>query len=319
MPDPPFSRPSSDPTADLPTLCSTRDHDGGGLASSNCTSTFVVYTATTVPPSLQHLCRTPPPGLASLASTVAERIPIHFTISSLDGELVSLPCPPLSAGRGREVNRLPWFFINAAGCFRHAIAGRGSTVETLLAVLRRPWCVLELCCTPVSAVEPLLAFAECAAEFDHMGYGAAVVLLRHELAAREEEDVGKVTGPILSLFGGPSLIERASRTSASIPALRTMCFAVFSTSVRSYNGFWLRLVCISALQLGMSYSRLGSLLNGGHSGDVLALSDDEAGGGVRRWRWRGLSEGLPNTESEPKEVLLSVYARVLERIENEVV
>lgn len=309
---------SYDRNTDLPTHCATHDH-GGGLASA---SMFVIYTTTTVP-SLHPV----PSNLSSLASTVAERIPIHFTISSFNRELTSLPCPQ-SSSASRETDRLPWYFINAAGCSKHAIAGRGSTVETLLAVLRRPWCVLELCCIiPVSAIEALLAFAKCAAEFDQEGYGVAVALLWHELATREEE-VGNM---MRSCFRGPSPL--------STSALRALYPAIFSVSTQSYNGFWLRLICISALQLGISYSRLGLLLNADYSGG------EKTGHDVRRCRDLffpfykpmhlkvasyldrgpernagtevGSERGKDDVQS--KRVLLRVYAQVLERIQNEVV
>lgn len=324
MPNPPLPHLSSD----LPTLCSRYDHGAGGLVGSS----FVIYTVATLPPTLQLLSLTPPTTLATLASTVADRIPINLSIK---GGLISLPSPALSTAGGREVDRLPWFFINAARYSKHTIAGRGSIVETLLTVLRRPWCVLELCCTPISTVQSLLAFAEYADGFDQAGYSAAVALFRHELTARAHPDL--------------SLCRGALNPSRSVAALRSLCSAVFSTSLRSYNGFWLRLICVSAFWLGISYSRLGLLLNGGGCGKL-------PGGGVRRWRGlcfpfrrlghveavreldRGLehrlrkvrstvelergkreeNEGIPNTEMEPKEVLLWAYAQVLGRIGNDI-
>ena len=75
--------------------------------------------------------------------------------------------PTFPCETSHQLDQKPWFFLNAAKTEprRIGIAGRGNViggtlVETLLAVLSRPWCVLELCYSTTRAIDALLNFAQ---------------------------------------------------------------------------------------------------------------------------------------------------------------
>ncbi len=229
-------RTSNDPTcSDLPALCSELDHGGGVFINS----TFMVYTLNSYPPSLTQEMLDPPHPLKVAASRIVSHIPFVFHLSSTD-EMTSLPVP---GNVEDEIHRIPYFFANAATCKRGlCVAGRDSVIETLLAVLRRPWCVLELCCASDDAVSALSQFALAARDIHPSGYTAAVFLLQHELATR-----------------GPHQICTAR---SDYSRLLEVCKTVFSISSNSYNGFWLRLVCCVAVGMGLQYSVVGQMLDG---------------------------------------------------------
>ncbi|KAF8076995.1 hypothetical protein FPV67DRAFT_1649674 [Lyophyllum atratum] len=304
------SHSSSLQLTDLPALFSTYDHGGGVLSQS--TSTFIIYTTTTLPPSLHPLLTSPPPALSELATTVANHIPIHLapSTSDLTRDLKALPAPIGSASR--EIDRLPWFFLNAATSSQHAIAGRGSPLETLLAVLLRPWCALELCCVASGgALRALLGFVRCVAELRLEGYGAAEMLLTHELEWRDREEEREQGHVRRGREGGewfrstPTTLRMGQRmrgTRRPLYDVRDMYAALFSGSMRSYNGFWLRLICVAGLELGVGYSRLGLLLSrgaagGGDGGEPLAVYSRARGGSMagrvpyRTLYWEGGCEG----------------------------
>jgi len=161
---------------DIPTVCSQHDTGGGVLYGTS----FIIYTVTSSP----TLHASSSAALSILASKVVIQIPIHFTISDLS-HLHGIPSPTSSPN---EIDRLPYFLFNAVNRAKpdHCIAGWGTPVETLLAVLRRPWCILELCCSRDEAVVTLLEFAR-EAEREVGGYSAAVSLLEHETKARSCE------------------------------------------------------------------------------------------------------------------------------------
>ena len=126
----------------------------------------------------------------------------------------------------------------------HCIVGFNNVVETLLVVLRRPWCILELWCTKLETVEALYHFAMLAYGIDWRGYAAAVALLSHELSKKRE-------------------ISRSNSTSTGNPTLQEMqdfCTAIFSTSESSFNSFWLRAFCVSSLRFDIAFSEIARCL-----------------------------------------------------------
>ena len=230
--------------SDLPALCSELDHGGGVFINS----TFMVYTLTNCPPSLTQEMLDPPHPLKVAASRIALHIPFVFHLSSTD-KITSLPIP---GNVELEIHRIPYFFANAATCKRGlCVAGRNSVVETLLAVMGRPWCVLELCCGGSDeAVCALSEFAQAARDIcPSSAYTAAVLLFQHELATRQANSGG--------------MYETRNNTARSDSARwLEVCKTVFSISSDSYNGFWLRLVCCVAVGMGLQYSAVGQMLDG---------------------------------------------------------
>lgn len=172
----------------IPELCAEHDQ-GGGVA---CGDDFIVFTRYQIPdwyltelgsPELQD-------ELTEAAFAVEAVVSFYMSRSDLGGQgLRSLPI--LRSRTFHEIDQKPWFFLNAAKVDPHGIgiAGRGNTiggtlVETLLAILSRPWCVLELCYSTTSAINALLEFANLACELDVGAYTPAKILLSHEKAHR---------------------------------------------------------------------------------------------------------------------------------------
>ena len=172
----------------IPELCAEHDQ-GGGVA---CGDDFIVFTRYQIPdwyltklgsPELQD-------ELTEAALAVEAVVNFYMSRSDLGGQgLRSLPA--LQSMTLHEIERKPWFFLNAAKVDPRGIgiAGRGNTiggtlVETLLAVLSRPWCVLELCYSTTSAINALLDFANLACQLDLEAYTPARILLSHEGAHR---------------------------------------------------------------------------------------------------------------------------------------
>lgn len=172
--------------SNLPAECAAYDH-GGGVRLGNA---FVVYTtnpqhapAHAIAPQLLNT-------LATLASTVSRLIKIHYILPpDPPGPLLhSLPHhPAIQPSRLAKAFLKTWdrpqapsFFVNASSSREVCIADTQDAVTTLLSVLRRPWCVLELGGAGNEAVEALLAFAEAAKKCNGKGYNGAVALLRHQ-------------------------------------------------------------------------------------------------------------------------------------------
>ncbi len=169
--------------SNLPADCATYDN-GGGVRLRKA---FVVYTTNPYHAHLQAIAPQLRSTLAILASTVSRHIDIHYTLPP-GNLLCSLPHgPPTQPSRlaqayleTRDRPQIPSFFVNTSSSRELCIAGIQDAVTTLLSVLRRPWCVLELCGSGLEAVEALLAFAEAAEGFSEKEYGGAVALLRHQ-------------------------------------------------------------------------------------------------------------------------------------------
>lgn len=230
--------------------CAIHDR-GGGVSLTD--DVFAIYSTAVLPSFWQKILQRESDSISPLrqaASTVAATSPIYTAWESLPANgLVSLPCPP--AQKDTLVQK-PWFLINAAISREHCIIGQGSVVETLLVVLRRPWCVLEICCSSNSVtIAAVLDFALLARMFDPTGYDTAVYLLTHEFRRRT------FTGHGIWVAG------ESYRSRASVADLRDVCSAVFVPSTRSYNSFWICLICVCAVELALPLSTI-----------VRAMTDD---------------------------------------------
>jgi hypothetical protein len=244
----------------LPAICSRYDK-GGGVGHG---ATFMVYTNMKLS---QHWSDRSnwhsglEEALLKASRPLKNHIRFHYSTGELDdsgvGEwtknLHSLPSPP--AHPPNLLDRRPWFAINAAKADSLDICGQKDAIQTLIMVLGRPWCVLELCCHRSSTVLNLLGhFAELLAKEDPKGYEFAVEMLQYEKACRLEE----VPGPVKKAHMFDHL---------AMQRLRHFSAAIFPISEQSYDGFWLRLICCSAVRLGTSLSRFAKLLgamNGNH-------------------------------------------------------
>ena len=181
----------------IPELCAEHDQ-GGGVA---CGDDFIVFTRYQIPD--WYLTRLGSPqlqdGLTEAALAVEAVVNFYMSRSDLGGQgLRSLPI--LQRRTHHELDRKPWFFLNAAkvdprgiGIASRGNAIGGTLVETLLAILSRPWCVLELCYSPTSAISALLNFTNLACHLDVGAYTPARILLSHERAHRSilSPDTGK--------------------------------------------------------------------------------------------------------------------------------
>jgi hypothetical protein len=198
------------------------------------------------------------------------------------------------------------------------------------------------------------------------GYAAAVYLLGHELEARcrvrdqaavsgeeSQESADKLFSPT-AVFRAeyPVATRRRPGFSADEEALRGMrevCAAVFGTSVKSFSGFWLRLICTTAVRLKICFSTVGWMLGDGNRnpglfedlwlcrvdrpacaratmsadmGDEM-LADDQLkemrraleASTARVERWAGGERDLYEWREdgiETKDILVRIYARALE-------
>ena len=274
----------------LTQLCAKHDQ-GGGVGFQNV---FAIYSVA-LPPSIWHThlrtATTHPTSassrLAAAASAAAATIPIYCSLDQIPpdkrSKLTSLPHSFISTGESRSQIRQqkPWFLINAARAGHHCIIGRssGDLTESLLVILRRPWCVLELCCCDIPTVSSMLAFAVQAREYDSKLYRASVHLLSHEMAKRAEQasssslSTRAVTtrNGEMRLASLPLREPRERRLSDWNLSGAWELFTVLSPqSMQSYNSFWLRLVCMCAMPLGVTFSDLARALH-----DDRSVSTDE--------------------------------------------
>lgn len=234
-------------------LCARYDN-GAGVSIGG--GTFAIYSVASLPQRWHDLLQSSSvllSRLAVLASAVASTIPIYHSVNDLSScNLISLPRPLVEENNSPLANR-PWFLINAAVSERHCIVGNNSLIESLLAVLRRPWCILEICCSSLATVDAMLDFAVVVAEIDQRGYSASVVLLSHEKTRRKTKTDGAEDGSPLPRFEtcGPY---------RSLKGLQEVCAVIFAAGIRSYNAFWLGLICVCGVELDISFSELSQAL-----------------------------------------------------------
>ena len=257
-------------------ICAALDHGGGVRFGPQ---TFAIYSCAPLPKAFSQekperdgsLCT----NLKVAAARVTETLPIHLNADlNVNGSssncpakaplLESLPVPRNQQQSTNTVHHLPWFLINAATLEEHCVIGLSSSVESLLVILQRPWCVLEICCADTETVRSVLIFAQVAAQEDPDSYDAAVWLLSHECWSR---------------MASLSLTSHVSPCDATAPqcAEKRLCDIYAATTLsRSYNRFWLPLICSCAVYLGLPFSEV-----------VRRIRDDfatETGGdGLKGW------------------------------------
>ncbi|KAL4870221.1 hypothetical protein BDV12DRAFT_63388 [Aspergillus spectabilis] len=222
------------------TTCAALDHGGGVRFGPQ---TFAIYSCAPLPPSFRQSQLNQKVALRVQLNTsalqVCKTLLVHVDLDASEvAQLVSLPVP--AQPPVNSIYHLPWFLINSARLEKHCVIGRGSEVESLLVILQRPWCVLEICCADNETIAAVRDFARLAAKEDPARYDVSVRLLSHELRARSSS-VTKDTGEL-----------HASR--CSVKALCDIYAAM--TLVHSYNRFWLPLICSCAVHLGIPFSEV---------------------------------------------------------------
>lgn len=246
----------------LPELCAVLDR-GGGVC---CGDVFVVFTRHRIPAAwssdveYQNRFR----RAQRIASGITSSMAVFLCVQDLNG--VGLASLPYGTSKVQHsLSQEPWFFLNASAKEPHqiAVAGTGSATETLLAVLGRPWCVLELCCSGLDVVEALVAFTDIALEFDSETYTVARLLLQHERETRAYKPRRSTTIP-----SWVSHQETAIQRTATLGKIRSLCAALFLISENSYNGFWLRVICVCALWLAIPMSQAGQCLETVNQGQL---------------------------------------------------
>ncbi|RDW93150.1 uncharacterized protein DSM5745_00472 [Aspergillus mulundensis] len=234
-------------------ICAALD-DGGGVRFGP--QTFAIYSCAALPPSFGKVRHDPTlhAKLSKTAARVCKTLPVYIDLQDEDvAELASLHVP-VSVPRGQrmlpikanmiDLDHLPWFLINAAVSKKHCVIGRGSAVESLLVILQRPWCVLEVCCADTETIAAMKDFALLATLVDGESYNAALLLLSHEYLVR-----------LASISRSADILLPCNENSSARPfpekAIRDIYAA--TTLVSSYNRFWLPLVCCCAVYLDLSF------------------------------------------------------------------
>ncbi|KAL4974414.1 hypothetical protein BDW66DRAFT_161328 [Aspergillus desertorum] len=251
------------------TICAALDHGGGVRFGPQ---TFAIYSCAPLPPSFEQIRHnaTLHTRMSGLAARVCKTLPVYVDLQDTDvAELASLPVP-VTVRRGQPMppigantinpDYLPWFLLNAATFNKHCVVGRNSAVESLLIILQRPWCVLEICCCiDTQTIGAVLVFALLAAQIDPTSYAAAVTLLSHEYRAR----IGTlINSTCIFASGGTNGIQYTQQCSE-----KALCDTYAATTlVSSYNRFWLPLICCCAAYLDLSFS------------DVVRRIRDDSGG-----------------------------------------
>ncbi|KAL4991644.1 hypothetical protein BDW68DRAFT_136331 [Aspergillus falconensis] len=239
------------------TICAALDHGGGVRFGPQ---TFAIYSCAPLPPSFEQIRHnvTLHAQMSKIATRVCKTLPVFVDLQDTDvAELASLPVP-VTVPRGQPMppikadtispHPLPWFLINAATFKRHCVVGRNSAVESLLIILQRPWCVLEVCCcVDAQTVGAVREFALLAARVDAKAYDAAVRLLSHEYRMRIK--------PVLDSTGNFASSGTNGMPHAPQCSEKALCDIYTATTlVSSYNRFWLPLICCCAAYLKLSFS-----------------------------------------------------------------
>jgi hypothetical protein len=235
-------------------LCALYDLGGGvRLADS-----FAIYSIVAFPPEWATI-KIDPIACSQLeraASLVASKIPILSNLRDHPlPNLVSLPCPPRapppSNGRISPCDQLPWFLIHAARFPQHCVLGRSDSLISLLVVLQRPWCVLELCCCETPTIAALHEFASLALELDCSRYNPAFRLLAHELSHRKHNSTD--VSEAYQFAGATQSCTKEYEAFITYRALSRSC-------LRSHNPFWIGLISTCAVYLGLAFSDLTQML-----------------------------------------------------------
>ena len=225
---------------------------------------FAIYSVVASPPRWSTIRFDPRiySELENAASTVAGTLPVLTTLpSNRLPDLGSLERPSRQHLENnatlRPCENLPWFLINAARYSKHCILGQNSVLDSLLIVLQRPWCILELCCCNTPTIVAVQAFVTVAIKFDYVTYSPASRILAHEILQRKQRhchDFGSVY-----LRSTP---QHRRISSSSCPDVFLIYKELSWSCLQSHNPFWVGLICTCAVWLGVSFSDLTLILGG---------------------------------------------------------
>ncbi|KAJ5156352.1 hypothetical protein N7492_009155 [Penicillium capsulatum] len=234
--------------------CSQYDF-GGGVTLGDA---FAIYSVVAFPPNWNSINYDPDTQgeLTDALSSVTRVLPIYVELpESALGDIRSLATPRQQSTTSPR-NHLPMFLMNAARSRKHCVLGHRTAEESLLRILQRPWCVLELCCCQTSIVVAVQNFASAASRIDRDIYDPANQLLSYELARRSE-----LRPSDLTMFGHlTSQRFQSQASSASWPESRAIYTALSPSRLLSHNPFWIGVLCACAVYLGVSISHLSLML-----------------------------------------------------------
>lgn len=204
--------------------------------------------------------------LAEAAAAVAELLPVCISLEDLgSGRFSSLPYPthgldPATRAKIHPLDNPPWFLVNAAASRSHCILGQNSTVDSLLMVLRRPWCVLEICCCDSQAVILVSKFATVAEKIYTGSYTLAIKLLSHEIEMRATGRPDR-SGALDSTVNCPnSRLDGWMASRPTVALVRAFYTDLFFHGHHSRNPFWLCLIVDCAVFLNIAFSDLAGHL-----------------------------------------------------------
>jgi hypothetical protein len=262
-------------------ICASYDA-GGGVAFRN---SFAIYSIVALSPNWSRIMLDSDMygELRDAASSVTALLPIFTSLDDTPLNLVSLSCPT----RQQAVSNTsihprhdpPWFLINAANYSKHCILGQGSGLESLLIVLQRPWCVLELCCCDTPILAALYTFAVVAKKIDHINYHSAARILSYEMKIRQ-----RIDNEDTSLSKTLSLI-RQKYTLRSLSKANSLYADLSWGSLRSHKSFWIGMISTCAVYFDLAFSDVALML-AGILCQRLSLSDHELKETVLPRHWR---------------------------------
>lgn len=253
-------------------LCSLHDVGGGVHLEGR----FAIYSIAAAPSSWKRdeIDQELLAELENTASVVAQRLPILTTTSpDLTTCLSSLPCPPRQRRKEAFVelcNGRPWFLINAALYTRHCILGCHNALESLLMVLQRPWCILELCCCETPVVAAIHDFVMAAAKLGPVIYRPAVILLSHEISQRTKICCSQ-PHPLVSTTSRRWRLTSGKPRPDAIAGYKELS----RNSIRSHKSFWIGLIVTCAIHLELPFCDV--ILTLGESSPAASLPVDLRG------------------------------------------
>lgn len=251
----PMQPPIHDEGAPTPAQRCSQYDVGGGVSLGD---SFAIYSVVASPPNWSSTSFDPETwdDLEHALLTVTKFLPIHTVMpDNLLHELGSLPGSPPPPPGINPHHHPPWFLMNAARYQKHCVLGHNTALDSLLMVLQRPWCVLELCCCDASIVAAVHGFVGAAAKIDGLTYGPASRLLAHELDTRHRD------GPGYRELAGSSGTSQMP-ANARWPKVWAVYAALAGSRLRSQNSLWVGLLCACAIYLAVPFSDLTRMLCG---------------------------------------------------------
>ncbi|KAJ5620034.1 hypothetical protein N7510_004018 [Penicillium lagena] len=232
-------------------ICASYDV-GGGVALGD---SFAIYSVVAWPPDWSSIEEDAKlyADLKASALAVSNVLPVWITLDQNSPVgLKSLPCSHRQ-GRPHPRDTLPWFLINATRSTKHCVIGHGTAMQSLLMILQRPWCVLELCCCDTATVAAIHEFTSTASKINSTTYSPALRLLSHEMDNRFK-DQPQTSERWKSLSSAP--MHRWARIDSTWFGASAMYVELSRHILRSHNAFWLGLVVACSVYLGIAFSEL---------------------------------------------------------------